>query len=136
MVYCIFLLVVFLCYVVGIRLTYEYLTIMLLDVSWIHGTFNAFFLRLGVSSAFFSSFTMILSLFSRKCVQNKKAESNLDQCRGDPRRSLTARHSFQRTVDGDRRLKVQASGETQGNLSKCGATEGSTVRRLIDGPYC
>ena len=31
-----------------------------------------------------------------------------------------------RTIDGDRRLEVQASGETRGNPTECGATEGST----------
>ena len=32
-----------------------------------------------------------------------------------------------RTVGGDRRLTIYASGETWGNLTKCGATEGLTV---------
>ena len=46
MVYCIFLLVGLLCYVVGVGLTCEYVSSILLDVPWIHGTFNAFLLRL------------------------------------------------------------------------------------------
>ena len=40
------------------------------------------------------------------------------------------------TVDGGCRLIVQAFGESQGNLTKCGAIEGLTVRRLIDRPSC
>ena len=70
----------------------------------------------------------------RKIVQNRYAEGCAEISAEVTHEAIDSPSSHRWTIDGDRRLEVQASGSDLEILTKFGCTEGSMVRRQINGP--
>ena len=83
--------------------------------------FQHFFLKIDVClEPFCSSFNMFLFLFCRKGVHNQNVEGSWNLVKRRPTKAIDGPSFYRRTIDGDRRLKVHAFGETRGNMTKCG----------------
>ena len=105
-----------------------------MDVHWFHGTFNAFFLKFSVCLGYFcSNFNVFYLCFAGKLPKTDMQKALQKSVQKWPIKPLTARRPIDElyVVIVDWRFKFL---NLTRNLTKCGATEGSTIHRLIDGP--